>query len=1198
MTGTPAPTAKPKKPGGGAATGGGISFQAAVTAIAGVHLLRGSRLSWLPVADIPVAVWAESEGAGDDVRLELLSGDSVEIQAKKGLHRGSQLWDALEALIVAVNNGHLAYGVLAVAPDSSRTICVDLANDVVRLGEGRSDNLTDIGTDLLNRLQLRGSAWAQKCKYVRIHVVHALEPENAEIKAAKEALRWMCADDVQAEAAWDVLCLDAVRLIKQRGRWDLRSLITLLKTKGITIRDADFPAAVATKLSNWVHSTARAFTPPGSLKPLPLSTIIKMSVVETSRAHPQDEDAPTAFYRYHNASLNHERNAPTYDAEWIGRFRKLVVVVAGPGLGKSTLMTLLANAYAADGFPVFNVKLKAIAAAMELGNSFDHALRCHALDGSGITPTQFDTAGLKDLVVLADGLDDCGANHKLVAQALAKFAAGHPAARIVITTRPIGYTTTELVNWTHYRLLPPDKTSAARDLAGLINALREPADNPTSALGLAEGALNSSPAASSSPLLLGMAAVLIASKGKLPSTRPQLYSDLVGLYQNANDQVAFLSSATAVYVLNALGWLLMQDSLVSAPQLAERCAKLLAEQMGCTLLAASEQVGQVIRQWEVRGIIEQLHHDRTSYWTFIHKTFTEFTAARHLMALPIDHRARELSRLVDQPEWHEVIGFACGLGLGDDVARLLVERRASGHSGQMERALKLAGDPAANVTDQLVKELVLLAFEAIKAVGADRFTIGLALAELADVRPAIVNPIAVKLLYDKNSAVQLVAWACAVACGPQNYGVVELTGVLDQFLSTISRSMTASLFGGIRINTEKDSNLVERIAFTALAAQPDTNLKDFAESLLSRNGLGSVRFHEKVESLLRTRGISDIPNVPKTLFSLSLFDILRPTFEWRQASANVMRALANAVVAEFAETDIEIPEQKPLVHFSALLALTGFNKVPANDVYCWEEPFDTLSMRVVMQAMVQASAIDPKALSAEATAVLRATDADYLSLKLPQVDVSDPDWHKAAMLMRNRDAFIAMMNHGSKWMACVAGNILAASSATVEQSRSLLNHADGKTLWAATEVVREQQTVDVANALILGRLAAPLTEGAEHLFGGLVNGKIERSAVLDEIVARGFAHESHTIAIAAANLAKDLAERGQPLDQKLIIDAYDDWLSREPDVESGVIPPSPCAELLKLLVSQNLIDDGRYSPLWQTHGRAYGMLAKNTCSRR
>jgi hypothetical protein len=85
--------ARAKKPGGGTAAGGGINFQAAVTAIAGAHLLRGTAIGWLSVFDVPAAVWAESEGAGDDVRLELASGRSAEIQAKKGLKRGNALWN-------------------------------------------------------------------------------------------------------------------------------------------------------------------------------------------------------------------------------------------------------------------------------------------------------------------------------------------------------------------------------------------------------------------------------------------------------------------------------------------------------------------------------------------------------------------------------------------------------------------------------------------------------------------------------------------------------------------------------------------------------------------------------------------------------------------------------------------------------------------------------------------------------------------------------------------------------------------------------------------------------------------------------------------------------------------------------------------------------------------------------------------------
>lgn len=108
------PLPKGKKPGGGTAAAGGTNFQAAITAIASVHLLAGKPLGWLTglVDDIPVGIWAESEGPGDDLRLELVDGRVAEVQAKKGLQRGAALWEALDALAAAVSRGRLDFGVL------------------------------------------------------------------------------------------------------------------------------------------------------------------------------------------------------------------------------------------------------------------------------------------------------------------------------------------------------------------------------------------------------------------------------------------------------------------------------------------------------------------------------------------------------------------------------------------------------------------------------------------------------------------------------------------------------------------------------------------------------------------------------------------------------------------------------------------------------------------------------------------------------------------------------------------------------------------------------------------------------------------------------------------------------------------------------------------------------------------------------
>ncbi|USU07862.1 hypothetical protein NF700_12315 [Sphingomonadaceae bacterium OTU29MARTA1] len=1178
-------TIRAKKPGGGTAAGGGINFQAAVTATAGAHMLRGSAIGWLPVSDVPVAVWAESEGAGDDVRLELATGQNAEVQAKKGLNRGKALWTSLEAMVVAVRDGRLDYGVLAVAPDSSGTVREDLAKDLQRLAQGRSDHLTDIGKELHRRLKAIGGDWAAACRCMTVRVVHALEADGADIRAAKEVLRSVCADDGDADAAWNALYQDAVLRIEHRGRWTVPHLLEVLGRAGIAIRDAQFPASVSKKLADWVASTNRGFTLPTIRRPLPLDALLEMRTLGTTIDQPQAEDAATALARYHGASGSLDRDAAIFGAEWTGRFRRQAVVVAGPGLGKSTLMTLLAARYAAEGLPVLTVKLKPVAAAMTGGTGFDQALRQQALAGSGMTPEQFDRAALTDLVVLADGLDDCGTAHDAVARALGAFALGHRAARVIVTTRPIGYTTSALAEWQHYRLLAPDKDHGAVNLGKLLAAAQGESADADKAFRRARRELARSQAAetiSTSPLLLGMAAAVIHARGELPDTRPRLYAELVGLFEASGGSMTPrpVAGAIATRVLDCLGWLLMQDPLVSVERLVERLGALLGPALGRTPLAAVEIVEPTLGYWEQLGIIERLHHGGVAYWTFVHKSFTEFTAARHLMAMADAERAHELDRLVDDSDWHEVVGFAGGLGLSDEIARLFVDRRAAGHAGQMERALALAADRDAAVSDEQIRRLAELAFAMIEEKVPDRIDIGEALANLAEARPAILAPTASARRDHAQPAVQLVAWACLAAAGPNEQDAAEMAARLDALLPTISWSVRTSLLGGLQLGGRKDRDLIERIALAALDAQPAANLKSFVETQLVHQALGSWGFRSRVEALLRVRGGGEPVKLPwERSTSKSIFDLMKPDDAWRNASKKALRVLAEGAITAGGEpADAGIPPRLP--QFGALYALSNFGEVPAYDIYKWDRPFDPVALRTIVQAAAHASAIDPQALGAEAAAVIRRIETDdrieTFGFDLPAVDIPDPDWAKAATLVPDRAMLVAAMNHGSEWLAYLAGNILAAARASPAQSRALLD-GNGSSLWAATAVVRGQQPVDVANAIILDRLSGPLPSGAEHLFRGLQAGGVDQSPAVDAAIRAGLASSHDRVAEAAANLAEALAQRGQPIASAVLLEGYDRWTGLETGTRDGVIPPSPRATLLNLLIANDALGEDR---LW------------------
>ena len=76
---------------GGPGGGGGYNFQARATAFVYAHVLAGQPMSFATRRyPVPLAVWAESGGPGDDVRVECEGGIVVEIQVKRGLSAGEE----------------------------------------------------------------------------------------------------------------------------------------------------------------------------------------------------------------------------------------------------------------------------------------------------------------------------------------------------------------------------------------------------------------------------------------------------------------------------------------------------------------------------------------------------------------------------------------------------------------------------------------------------------------------------------------------------------------------------------------------------------------------------------------------------------------------------------------------------------------------------------------------------------------------------------------------------------------------------------------------------------------------------------------------------------------------------------------------------------------------------------------------------
>lgn len=1180
----PALAPKAKKAGGGTAAAGGTNFQAIVTAIASVHLLSGKPLGWLfgMADDTPTGIWSESEGPGDDLRIELADGRGVEIQAKKGLQKGKALWEALDALALGLAHGHLDFGVLAVASDSSGTIRHLLAHDIERIGQGREDTLSDIGEDWLARLTAAGLDARTICSRLRIQVVHGLASEDADRRLAKNLLASICADAAQADRAWKVLFEDAVAMMQQRGRADMPRLARLLASNGIALSANDDAAGVASRIANWVVATRNGFTLSATRKRLPLSALLDMRVVQIPFELPPAENAHKALARYHDGSLGHSRDDKEYDAEWTGRFRRRGVIQAGPGLGKSTLATRLAYEYALDGFPVLHVSLKRLAAAMACGQSFNSALKALGLDSSGVAVETFDRARLSDIVVIADGLDDCGPQHEAVAAGLHAYSIAYPRARIIVTTRPIGYSTTQLSKWQHYRLIAPSSTSGTTNLGRLIDALAEDSP-PEDPFGLARRELDRTPnanAISVSPLALGMAASLLHRQGHLPETRTKLYEQLIALFESGSKVVRpeMLSAPTAAYVLNVLGWAVVGDPLVPKASLVDRCAGALAQALGVTKLTAAGAVEAALGYWERAGLIEAVHHDSLEMLTFVHKTFAEFVAARYVVGLEQVERDRELARIIELPDWTEVTTFASGLGYGNDIARRFLARGITGYEGQVERALRTAIDPDARIDDMIAQDLVEMAFTSIGADIARKFAIGVSVMKLAECRPAVVAPLAAARLRDEDFATRLTAWAATVAAGKDHFEPDGLEGALASLLPQIGSRFSKG--GRFSLKACHDHELIGPIGVAALEAQCPDAMEAFAKQYLWHEAFTRTSIQARIDSILLAQSVNYRVSRDLESTSRSLMDrLLNPPEEECRAHNKALKALAAAVALDDSD-----PRPKPdypperFLQFAGYYSLSCFGQVEDEDKMTWAEPYDESSVAAAMSALVAISTVDAAVLAAEAREVVRFLDrepkAKPYALHFPNVDIPSANWDDAAALSLDKAKIEVAVRHGSKWLAFVAGNLLVAGEILEADVRRILAGAGGASLWAGVEIALEKLPTSTAIKVLLERLTSPLPKGAEYLYRGLQRLKPPMTDELGAAMALGLDDRYVSTVTQAAKLGLELVQRSEKLDLAPVVRAYADWQAHEREKKDKHAQwPSPLETLLKLRIALGGLDD-------------------------
>ena len=298
-----------------------------------------------------------------------------------------------------------------------------------------------------------------------------------------------------------------------------------------------------------------------------------------------------------------------------------------------------------------------------------------------MTREQFRAAHLSDLVLLCDGLDECGDRQLDIVAGLKDISASHPSYRIVVTTRLIGYSTSELCDWRHYEIAPLAEADTAEHLATLCRCAldKDNAEEGDELLlrirtYLEEG--GASRILARSPLLLAFGATLFLNWRDPSKTKLELYQRIFSLIDGApaRRETGREPPAKAIRdsVLNQLGWLISASPLLAAEEIERRCAQRMEQALGATRLQALAVVEGSVRYWEVTGLIERLRHSGIDLIAFIHKTCGEFAAARHLSEIEPDEARQAIANVLSNPDWDEILDFATGTPLATMLAEMLV----------------------------------------------------------------------------------------------------------------------------------------------------------------------------------------------------------------------------------------------------------------------------------------------------------------------------------------------------------------------------------------------------------------------------------------------------------------------------------------------------------------------------------------------
>lgn len=453
-------------------------------------------------------------------------------------------------------------------------------------------------------------------------------------------------------------------------------------------------------------------------KQLPIEkTWISLQLIkkdDLSEMEVSKKDKGMMLTAYHEYSPRQEN---VYDVETVLVTNKNSVVLAGPGMGKSTLCKKLLFMAAKSGYLAIKVSLMDVAGYMRDGQSFDEALRKAMVQSLEFHLEKEELEGQFKFLFL-DGLDECGDIRRKVAQDISKWSTGHPSIKIVLTSRPIGYDFSYLQDFEHFEIqtLNPDHlNSCVREILEELVPDQQESCMKWFEKQLEHPEINK--LACRSPLLLGFLLQMSIKRKSFGQYRSELYGQILmeWLKGSSRDNEKKISESELLRGIEIIAFYMlshindMYKGAYTKTKIAECVGAVFVEELGCRKLEGMQKAEICVDFWTERGILDRSYFHGDERYLFLHLNIGEYLAGRYISQMTVKNKREWIENNYSQSIWHESVRMAIACEKEESIVESLldIEQRSHLPKGSIFLAAEGVGEKNSSKAPQVLYDKLL-----------------------------------------------------------------------------------------------------------------------------------------------------------------------------------------------------------------------------------------------------------------------------------------------------------------------------------------------------------------------------------------------------------------------------------------------------------------------------------------------------------